>query len=633
MARDRRTLPPIVDTGNALVASAARHNAATFANIKRYNTGQETHSTSWHFYHTIGEYRYGCDWKGSMLSKAVLLATKKNPTTGNYETLYTGPAAGYMEDLFGDDDGRAEMLRLIGIHLEVTGKCYAVSYMDPDPFAGDEPVWRVVASTQLARPTSEKDFYRIEGDTINVPASQVVCIEIWRPDPENSQKPMSPSMAVLTSLGQIEAFDQHIAAQVDSRLAGAGIMLFPSEITFPTPPVPEGAEQRVANTADDLMAIIQHTMGMALSNRSSSESRVPIVITAPAEAISDIHHIKFWSDLDEKVIEMRDKAIGRLALGMDIPPEVLKGTSDSNHWSAWQSDESAIKAHAEPLLKIITAALAKEYLRKALKDEVPDEDLRYYSIKADTSEMRLRPNRSKEALELYDRGELTGKALLRETGFDDDDAPTDEDIKAWYLKKVASGQTTPELVAAALEQLGVKLVVPQEPAGQESRPTPSLVDHPVRDIPDRETGERRREARDAGRVPSSDIARRAAPTEDGSRMAAAVAVASEQAVFRALERAGNRMRNKMGGKLTGISAADTYLTFGTSASELDYYLDDAWGDNVSALASHLGYTPEQLKGALDGYCRVLLTTQKPHTFKALEGHLTMALRKPEGAMA
>lgn len=630
MGRDRK-LPPVQDTGNALVASAYRHNSATFASIQRYNSGQEWHGSAWHFYHTIGEYRYGCDWKGAMLSKAILLATKKNPTTGNYETLYTGPAAAYMEDLFGDDDGRAEMLRLIGIHLEVTGKCYAVSYIDPDRFAGAEPVWRVAASTQLTRPTSETDFYRIEGDVIEVKASNVVCIEIWRPDPENSKKPMSPTMSVLTSLGQIEALDQHIAAQVDSRLAGAGIMLFPSEITFPTPPVPDGAEQRVANTADDLMAIISATMATALGNRASAESRVPIIITAPAEAIADIHHIKFWSDLDEKVIDMRDKAIGRLALGMDIPPEVLKGTADSNHWSAWQSDESAIKAHAEPLLKIITAALAKEYLRRALKDEVPDEELRYYSIKADTSEMRLRPNRAKEALELYDRGELTGKALLRETGFDDDDAPDTEAMKAWYLKKVASGQTTPELVAAALEQLGVKLVAAAPAESHEARPTPSLEDHPVRDIPDRDTGERRRIARDEGNVPSSDIARRAQSSEDGSRMAAAVAVASEQAVFRALERAGNRMRNKMGGKLAGISAGETYLTFGIQTNELDYYLDDAWGDNVSVLSQHLGYSKDQLKDALDGYCRVLLTTQRPHTFKALESHLTMALRVPEGA--
>ncbi len=622
----RMRTPVAVETTNSLVASAARVNTATFAGIQRYNTGTEWHSTSWHYYHTIGEFRYGCDWQGAMLSKAILRASKKDPKTGNYDILYEGPAAEYMEDLFGDDDGRAEMLRLIGIHMAVTGKCYAVTYPDFGEFAGDEDIWRVVASTKLTRPTSPTDFYRIEGETIPLNPNKVVCIEIWRPDPEDSKKPIAPSQAVLTSLGQIEALDQHIAAQVDSRLAGAGIMLFPSEMTFPTPPVPDGAVQRQANTADDLMQIIQHAMAVALRNRADPASKVPIVITAPSEAISAIHHIKFWSDLDEKVIEMRNAAVGRLALGMDIPPEVLKGNGDVNHWAAWQSDESAIKSHTEPLLKIITAALAKAYLRPALKGEVPDEELRYFSIKADTSEMRLRPNRSKEALELYDRGELTGKALLRETGFDDDDAPTDEDIKAWYLKKVASGQTTPELVAAALKELGLNLPVEVPVETHEARPTPSLGDHPTQDIPDREVSEARRDARDRGNVPSADPARRAAPPESASRMAAAVAVASEQAVFRALERAGNRMRNKMGGKLPGISAGETYMTFGANAADLDYYLEDAWGENVTALANHCGYTMGQLKDALDGYCRVLLTSQKPHSFTSLEKHLTMALR-------
>ena len=627
MGRDRRQSNEPV--GNSLVASAARVNTSTFAGINRYNRGTESHATAWHYYHTIGEFRYGCDWKGSMLSKAILNAAKKDPKTGNYEVIYDGPPAEYMEDLFGDDDGRSEMLRLIGIHLEVTGKCFAVAYKDPDPFGEPDLTWRVVASTQLTRPASKTDFYRIEGQTIEVPPSSVICIEIWKPDPEDSSKPIAPSQAVFTSLGQIEAFDQHIAAQVDSRLAGAGIILFPSEMTFPTPPVPDGAEQRTANTADDLMAIIQTAMAAALRNRADPASKVPIVITAPADAIEKVHHIKFWSDLDGKVVEMRNEAIGRLALGMDIPPEVLKGISDSNHWAAWQADESAIKAHAEPMLKLITSALAKAYLRPLLKDEVPEEDLRYYTIKADTSEMRLRPNRSKEALELYDRGELTGKALLRETGFDDDDAPDEKEMQAWYLKKVASGQTTPDLVAAALKQLGVDLPVAPPEEGHESRPVPSLQDHPVRDIPDREISEQRRDARDRGNVPSSDPARRAAPSEESSRMAAAVAVACEQAVFRALERAGNRMRNKMGGRLPGIAAGETYLTFGTNAADLDYYLEDAWGDNISALAKHSGYTKDQLKEALDGYCRVLLTTQKVHTFRGLENHLSLALRSPE----
>ena len=55
----------------------------------------------------------------------------------------------------------------------------------------------------------------------------------------------------------------------------------------------------------------------------------------------------FWTQLDEHAIELRSEAIRRLGLGMDMPPEVLQGSADSNHWAAWQADEAAIKRGAQ----------------------------------------------------------------------------------------------------------------------------------------------------------------------------------------------------------------------------------------------------------------------------------------------
>jgi hypothetical protein len=464
-------------------------------------------------------------------------------------------------------------------------------------------------------------------------------MRLWRPDPEDPEKSISPARAVLSILGEIARLTDHVAAQVDSRLAGAGILLMPSEMQLPAPPVEEGTIQKTVNNADQLMKEISAAMSRAIADRSDASALVPIVITAPGDVIDKVQHLTFWSELSEQAMALRKEAIGRLALGMDIPPEVLQGVSEANHWSAWQADESSIKAHTEPLLKLVTAGIAQKYLRPLLTEDgedpdgneipgVPKTEVRRYSIGVDTSEMRLRPNRSKEALELYNLGALSREALIRETGFDDSDIMDDEEFKLWMLRKLASGSTTPEMVEAAIKELGIELEVaaPAEET-QEARPAPSLKDHPVRELPNPEIGERRKESRDRGNVPSSDIARRAAASEDTNRLAAAVAVGSEQAVFRALERAGNRMRNKMGGKLEGIPAKDTYLTFGAQPGDLDFYLDDAWGENISALSEHAGVSKTQLKGALDGYCRVLLTTQKPHTFKGLENHLTMALRQ------
>lgn len=621
---------------NAFMASAANMSEMDMQTIARHSKSQPWAERMWHYYHTIGEYRFAVDWKGNMLSKAILGASYDDGTGPKAVT--EGQAKFWMDNLHGDRDGQAEMLRQFGIHWTVAGECYLMSYKDTDPMGDGGDIWQVISPTVIRIPQTDDAKYAIDNVEIDLPKSEVYCWRIWNPDPQRPLLAMAPSRSVLSDLAEIERLTEHIAAQIDSRLAGAGILLMPSEINVPTPPVPDGAVVKQVNTAVQLMNLINVAMAQSIRDRSNASAKVPIVITAPGDVIEKIQHLTFWSELDAEAQNMRKEAIRRLALGLDMPPEVLMGTSESNHWNAWQSDESSIKAHTEPLLKVITTSLAKGYLRPNLMGgaeeyniaPVEQKELRKFSIMADTSEMRLRPNRSKEALELYELGLLTRKAVIRETGFDPDDEMEDEERRLWLLMKVASGQTTPEFVEAALSELGVQLDVAapasEEDTGHEARPAPSLEQHPVIDIPDRERSERRKEARDVGNVPSADRERRASLSEDRIRLAAAVAVGAEQAVFRALERAGNRMRNKIGGKSTGVSAGETYLTFGCQPGDLDFYLDDAWGEGVYALAHHTGIAPEVLKDALDGYCRVLLTTQQPHSFKLLEKHLEMGLR-------
>lgn len=603
MARTRREETP---QSNSLVASAARIGKS---GQKSYHRIAETigwQREAWRMYHIIGEFRYSCDFVGSMLSKAELFASVKK--AGKRKQVKTGPAVEIMEGLFVDDDGRTEMLRQIGIHMTVAGELYVVSYANPDEFGDAGDVWEIATPAELNKVEGGK--WRVNNKVLDVDPDDVLVIRVWRPDPEKPWQAISPAQAVLPILGEIYGLTQHVAAQIDSRLAGAGILLVPSEMTFPAPPPVEGAEQRVANDAEDLMRVLAEAMQASIQNREDASALVPIVIKAPAEAIAAIKHLTFWTQLDEHAIELRNEAIRRLALGLDIPPEVLQGLSESNHWSAWAADESTIKAHAEPLLKLVTTALAQGYLRPLLSDEVAEGTVRTFSIGADTSEMRLRPNRSKEALELYDRGELNGTSLRRETGFDEEDAQTDEDRVLFYLRKIASGSTTPELVEAALRELGVKLEVPRETApaeGTEGRPAPSLGDHPGNDMPEQEVSERRRGARERGDVPSSMPENRAA----------ALIAAADQIVLRALERAGNKLKNRMQVKPT-CAAADIYKF--VSGESTEFLLDDAW-THVATIAERHAIPSGWLEGILDAYCTELLTKQKPHTFASFTNYM------------
>ena len=64
-----------------------------------------------------------------------------------------------------------------------------------------------------------------------------------------------------------------------------------------------------------------------------------------------------------------DPVAAKLVATADAPGANVTGTSDMNHWSSWQLEEAAIKAHTEPLLTAICSALTEGYLRPLMSDQ------------------------------------------------------------------------------------------------------------------------------------------------------------------------------------------------------------------------------------------------------------------------
>ena len=92
--------------------------------------------------------------------------------------------------------------------------------------------------------------------------------------------------------------------------------------------------------------------------------------------------------------------------------------------------------------------------------------------------------------------------------------------------------------------------------------------------------------------------------------AAALIAATEQVVVRALERAGNKLKNKMQVKPT-CAAVDIYKF--VRSEDTEFLLDDAW-THVAAIAERHRIPATWLEGVLENYCTQLLKEQTPHTF-------------------
>lgn len=576
----------------SLVASSTRYPGK---GVRIYSHRQDWQAECYRHFAICGEARYGARFFGHALSRAILSPAAFN-ADNEVEYLTSGPAFDSLADLFNGPDGQMQMLDAIGVHLTIAGECYLIGRQT---ITGD--LWEVLSCLEVQVIGDAWQINYGNGREAITLTEDDVVIRIWIPAPGKHVESDSPFRSLLPILSEIEWLTRHVFAQITSRLAGAGILIMPQGMSFPKPPAQDGQEVATENEADSFMQTLADAMLTPINDPGSPAATVPIVVTAPDESIDKPRLMQFWSELDSHSMELRGEAIRRFALGMDLPPEQVLGMSSSSgtgggrsngvsHWGAWQVEESTIKMHIEPMLDTVCNALTMGYLRPAIEDG--EESVSAF-VTYSTERLRLRPDRSREAFELYDRGLLSAKSLLRENGFLVADMPTTEEFQHWLLVKAATGSTTPEQVDAAMEQLGVDLSTVTAPAApappslpRQERPPPSLEQHPTRP-----------------RTPAES----------------ALVAASEALVFRALERAGNRLRQSVA-KPPGVPAYETHLYVSANGSSARL-LEDAWSCAPQILDGIAD--PTVVVPLLNSYCQALIHASQPHERSRLRNWLSL----------
>lgn len=585
--RGRADVEAVIPT-TSLVASAVRYSGGKAARI--YQKSADWQKECYRHYAICGEARFAANFFGHALSRAVL-HTATYDAQGK-QVPSTGEAADLLDDMFNGRAGQSQMLKSIGIHLTIAGECYIVGrdvqpgdVEDGEPPAEAYQLWEVVSVMEMTV-TGDRWVIKYGNGTKDVElGDDDVVIRIWLPNPAKRIEADSPFRALLPILSEIEWLTRHVFAQVQSRLAGAGILFLPQSMTFPPPPEIDGQDgmTRELNEAEAFLASFAEALIKPIEDPSSPSAIVPYIVTAPADSIDKAKLMTFWSQLDAESKALRQEAIHRFALGMDLPPEQVLGMSSNggtgggtsngvSHWGAWQIEESTIKLHIEPMLDVVTNSITVSYIRPVTGDD----DF----VVADTAALRLRPDRSQEAILLYNLGVLSAKRLLEENGFSEDDLPTPQERREWLLLKVAGGSATPEQVGAALAELGVDLPVESTGETRESRPDPSMEPLPLPQAP---------------------------PDQS------ALVAACEGLVFRALERAGNRLRNT-GVKPPGVPSYETHTLVPVNG-KADFLLDDAWSCAPQVLDGIAD--PEQVTESLNAYVKTLFSSQSAHSRERL----------------
>lgn len=435
----------------ALTAAAAAPKAPRSQFIRHPDNWQ---NEVWEFHDDLGEFNYGVWWLSNMLSRVRLRAAKLQPDTDEPEIFTKGPAAELMMRLGGGVSGQAQMMKRLTVQVTVPGEGYLVGETE-----GKRETWRV-RSVDEVRAQSGK-YQVMNEETVSTGqdwrdlAEEHHVVRVWRPHDRYYHLADSPSRSARSIMRELELVNRKIIADYLSRLASAGVFAMPDEISFPV-------REEFADAPNAFLLEWIETAAEAIKNPGTASAVIPIPMVGPAEALKELRFIDFSVQADEKIIEKRDSVIKRLATKMDMPAEVLLGMGDVNHWSAWQLEEGALKTHIAPVAELICDALTVGYLQPRL--EAAGEDPSDWVVWYDMSELALRPDRSGNANEAYDRMELSGTAYRRELGFDEDDKPADDELREQALKVII--RTLPSGAASALAQLigeDIPQIVPVSP--------------------------------------------------------------------------------------------------------------------------------------------------------------------------
>lgn len=424
---------------------------------------------AWRMYDIIGELRKYANTIGAQVSKCRLYVAEIDENGEPTKEVEDPEIASLAQAPLGKGPKKDEALRLLGINLAVPGEAYIVAESGGGPDGDD--IWYVISGSEIVQSGNSLTITRpamlgLSGELMFREGEDLL-IRCWTPHPRRTLWADSSVRTAIPVLRKIEATMKRSFAELDSRLTGAGLLLLPQGIDFPKG---DGVPQGI----DGLAQVLMNTMATSIEDRASSEAMVPIMATVPPDSVDKVKHLTFWSDLSDKLQEMEDAAIRRLAVGLDIPPEVLTGIGGTNHWNAWAVAEDTIKIFIEPILQRIAEALDHGFLDPTLAAMGLDPSK--YTFVFDTAPLAARPNRATEANTLHGELVLSDQAARKASNFNDEDAPDSMEILRRLIQ--AAIPAKPELLQdpMILKVLGVEgqvqpLAPPPDPAAEAAAAT------------------------------------------------------------------------------------------------------------------------------------------------------------------
>jgi hypothetical protein len=403
--------------------------------VRRPYNNEEWQVELWNFYRDLGEFNFGVTWFAEGMSRIRLTAARMKPGGDEPQVITEGPIAEAVSKLGNGIGGAAEMMRNLAIQLSIPGDCYLIGEDDPREPSGMRWCVKSLEEIRVTSTRNNNETWEVRLDENMWVALGVnsLVIRIWQPDPQFGWRAMSHARSALNTMRTLDLLNRRVTAQILSRLASNGFLVYPEEVTFPV-------SDEFKDAPDPFIAELIDVASKAVENPGSPASAIPLPLRVPSEYIEKFTHLTFANELDEKITEYREYETRRLATSLRLPGEIILGRGDTNHWGMWQLEEESIKLYFSTTAELICDAFTRGFLRPTLAAMgIDDPDV---IIWYDTSELSVRPDKSSDAITLYKMGEMSPSAMRREVGFDEGDAPNKQDLESMILKRVIFGGGT-----------------------------------------------------------------------------------------------------------------------------------------------------------------------------------------------
>lgn len=260
-----------------------------------------------------------------------------------------------------------------------------------------------------------------------------------RRDPRHSGDATSSLRRVAAACREVVLLTQLVEATIKSHIP-AGILLVADELSLPA-----GTEDETGDDEeiDPLLEVLTEHLSAPIEDRQSAASLVPLLLNAPAETLDKaLKLVKLDAErMDpERIIGLRENALGRIATGIDLPPETMTGLGDVNHWGAATIDKGFIERHVVPPGERIAQFLTIAYLRRVLMDQEGWDPARAerFEFGFDPSALLSRADKAASADSLHRDRILSDDARIRAHGFDPEkDMPKEEERLRRYVEQIA----------------------------------------------------------------------------------------------------------------------------------------------------------------------------------------------------